>query len=241
MTTGLSLPRRILTLGAHPDDIEILCAGTLARYLAAGSEVHLGVACRGDRGGESSGPDPELAARRHQEARSAAEILGAPIHFLDFGDADVWDSPEVRLVFVQLFREVRPDLVLTHGPTDYHTDHVRVGELAAKCAWFAASAGHASGQAPLDAPPTVFYMDNIAAIGFEPTHFVDITATIAIKRRMLACHVSQLSRPDGAIAGLDELAETQSRLRGFQAGVLHAEGFRPAPLWGRRRPEPIFP
>jgi LmbE family N-acetylglucosaminyl deacetylase len=231
------LPRRILAVGAHPDDIELSCAGTLARFLRAGSSVQLAVACRGDRGGEGAG----LAERRRGEARRAAELLGAPIEFLELGDADVWDTPETRQLFVRLIRAVGPELVITHGPGDYHDDHVRVGDLATKCAWFAASAGHVTGQPPLAAPAAVVHMDYLAGVGFEPTHLVDITETMDLKRQMLACHESQLEREDSGIPRLGELAETLARLRGIQCGVAFAEGFRPALLWGRRRAEPLFP
>jgi LmbE family N-acetylglucosaminyl deacetylase len=149
--------------------------------------------------------------------------------------------PETRLLFLRLLRAVRPDLIITHAPTDYHDDHVRVGDLTTRCAWFAASPGHATGQGPLDAPPAVVYMDNVAGINFEPTHLVDITTTIDTRRRMLACHRSQLDRTDGGIARLEELAETLAKLRGLRCGTAYAEGFRPALLWGRRRAEPIFP
>jgi LmbE family N-acetylglucosaminyl deacetylase len=232
-----SLPRSVLALGAHPDDIELSCAGTLARFVQSGSSVHLAVACRGDRGGQGT----DLAARRRAEATRAAEVLGAPIAFLEQGDGDVWDTPEIRLRVVRLLRDVRPELVITHAPSDYHDDHVRVGEVASKCAWFAASAGFETGQPPLDGPPAVVHMDNVAGVGFEPTHLVDITATMDTKRRMLACHESQLVRDDGRFPRLSELAETLARLRGFQCGTTYAEGFRPALLWGRRRPEPLFP
>src|SRR5207249_8588543 len=67
-------------------------------------------------------------------------------------------------------------------PIYYHPDHVRVGELVANCAWFATSPGHDTGQPPLDALPAVVYMDNVAGINFEPTHLVDISATIEIGR-----------------------------------------------------------
>ncbi|CAN5903061.1 PIG-L family deacetylase [soil metagenome] len=234
------LPRRVLAIGAHPDDIELLCAGTLARFRELGAYVHLAVACRGDRGG-SGGPDPTLAVRRLEESCRSAELLGAPIDFLDFGDAEVFDSPAARARFVRLLRMARPELVLTHGPDDYHDDHVRVGELAVKCCWFAASGGHCSDHEPLDRPPAVVYMDNLAGIASEPTHLVDITDTFDLKRRMLACHASQVGRSDGGIHRLAELAEVQARLRGFQCGVTYAEGFRAALLWGRRRPEPLLP
>ncbi|MBX6312853.1 MAG: PIG-L family deacetylase, partial [Isosphaeraceae bacterium] len=155
------LPRRVLALGAHPDDIELLCAGTLARYLAAGTEVHLAIACLGNRGGRD-GPDAELARVRCKESQRAAETLGAPVTFLGIGDAEVRDTPEIRRSFLDLFRSIRPELVLTHGPTDYHDDHVQVGALAAKCAWYAASSGHRTEQPPLEHPPALVYLDNLA-------------------------------------------------------------------------------
>jgi LmbE family N-acetylglucosaminyl deacetylase len=116
-----------------------------------------------------------------------------------------------------------------------------VSALATECAWYAASPGHATGQPPLDGPPAVVYMDNVAGIHFEPTHLVDITGTIDVKQRMLACHQSQLNRNDSGMSRLEEMAETQAKLRGLQCGVAYAEGFQPALLWGRRRAEPLFP
>jgi LmbE family N-acetylglucosaminyl deacetylase len=240
MSTATALPRRVLAIAAHPDDIELSCAGTLARYLRAGSAVHLAIACRGDRGG-ATGPDPALAGRRADEARRAAELLGAPLEQLGLGDADVPVTLETRTALIRLMRAVRPELIITHGPTDYHDDHVRVGHLSTHCAWFAASPGHDTGQPPLEAPPALVYMDNVAGINFEPTHLVDITETMDLKRRMLACHQSQLGRDDSGISRIEDLAETLAKLRGFQCGVRYAEGFRAALLWGRRRPEPIFP
>lgn len=232
------LPQRILAVGAHPDDIELLCAGTLVRFLQLGSTVNLAIACRGDRGGSH---DPAWGMRREDEARAAAEILGAPVEFLRIGDADVRDTPAVREQFIGVLRRARPDLVITHAPNDYHDDHVRVSDIVCKCCWFAASVGHVGNEPPLASAPAVVYMDTVAAIGFEPTHLVDISNSLEIKRRMLACHVSQTTRPDAGMHQLDELLVTQARLRGFQAGVQYAEGFSPALLFGRRRPEPLLP
>lgn len=235
---GSRLPQRVLAVGAHPDDIELLCAGTLARFIEAGCAVQMTIACRGDRGGSN---DPAWGARREAEARASAAMLGAEIELMGFGDADVWDTPEARTRFISMLRRARPDLVLTHGPNDYHADHVQVGDLVSKCAWFAASVGHTGDEPALASAPTVMYMDNIAGIAFEPTHMVDITGTIELKRRMFACHASQSSREDAKMNELDEMLVVQGRLRGVQAGVRYAEGFRPAFLMGRRRPEPIFP
>ena len=233
-----ALPQRILAVGAHPDDIELSCAGTLLRYLQAGCVVQMAVACRGDRGGSN---DPDAGSRREAEARAAAGVLGSSIEFLHLGDADVWDTAEVRRTFVGLLRRTRPELVITHAPDDYHADHVQVGDLVTKCAWFAASVGHVTEEAPLPEPPAVMYMDNVAAIRSDPTHLVDISGAMETKRRMLACHVSQIGRAGGGVHQLEEMMLAQGRLRGFQAGVRYAEGFRPALLFGRRRTEPLFP
>lgn len=231
------LPARVLAIGAHPDDLELACAGTLARFLNERSEVQLVVVCCGDRGG----PGPRLAERRRTEAEQAARILGAPAHFLDAGDAEVGHTPGLRQRLIGLLRATQPELVITHGPSDYHDDHVQVSHLVAQATWYAASPGHAGQEPPLAAPPALVYMDNVAGVHFEPTHLVDISTTIEIKRRMLACHASQLERSDSGLSDLEDLAETLARLRGLQSGVRYAEGFCPALLWGRRRVEPLLP
>ncbi len=236
----VGLPKRVLAIGAHPDDIELTCAGTLARFLRAGSAVHLAVACRGDKGGGAASAE-ELAAQREHEAQRAAELLGAPISFLGLADAEVRDEPQTRHLFLNLLRQTRPELVLTHDPEDYHEDHRQVSGLVVRVSWFAASPGQRNAQPPLPQPPAVVFMDNLAGIGFEPTHLVDITDTFTLKQQMLACHASQTGRPDSGMHQLRELSETLARLRGFQCGVRYAEGFRPCLAFGRRRPEPLFP
>jgi LmbE family N-acetylglucosaminyl deacetylase len=230
----------VLAVGAQSDDIEVACAGTLVLFRDAGSEVTLAVACRGDDGGASA-EAVVLAALRKEEAERAARVLGAAIEFLDIGDPGLGEDHASRQRFDTLLRRVRPDLVITHGPTDYHVDHVAVGRLVASATWFAASPGHGTGEPPLGRPPALFFMDNLAGVDFEPTHLVDVSSTIGVKRRMLACHTSQFSRSDSGLSQLEVLAETLTRLRGYQCGVNHAEGFRPATFWGRRVPEPVFP
>ncbi|HEY7423534.1 MAG TPA: PIG-L deacetylase family protein [Gemmataceae bacterium] len=236
--TGLA--KRVLAIGAHPDDIEMTCAGTLARFRHAGSAVHLAVACRGDKGGSAASAE-ELAARREQEARRSAELLGAPISFLGLADAEVRDEPRTRLLFLNLLRQTQPELILTHDPTDYHADHRQVSGLVVNVSWLAASPGQETDLPSLPQPPAVVFMENLAGIGFEPTHLVDVTATFALRQQMLACHASQIARPDSGMHQLRELSETLARLRGFQCGVRYAEGFRPCLAFGRRRPEPLFP
>lgn len=234
------LPKRVLAIGAHPDDIELSCAGTLARFLQVGSAVEVTVVCRGDKGGVADFAE-KLAVRREQEARRAAQLLGVPIDFLGLPDAEVRDDPGTRLLFLNLLRRTQPELILTHGPEDYHEDHRQVSGLVLKVSWFASSPGQKCDLPPLAQPPAVVFMDNLAGIGFEPTHLVDVTETFALKQQMLACHVSQTERSDSGMHQMMELNQTLARLRGLQCGVRYAEGFRPYLAFGRRRPEPLLP
>lgn len=235
-------PSRVLAIVAHPDDMELLCAGTLARFRERGAEVQVTIACRGDRGGPAESRD-QLAARREAEATEAARLLDAEIEFLRLSDAEVCDDPPTRERFLKAIRAFQPDLILTHSPDDYHQDHRQVSALATDCSWYAASAGHVTDPPsdPLPAPVAVAYCDTIAAIHFEPSHLVDISSTFDLKLRMLRCHQSQLSRNDSGMDQLIEMATTQARLRGLQCGVQYAEGFTVCRRFGRRRPEPLFP
>lgn len=234
-----SFPARVLAIGAHPDDIEIYCAGTLARFIAIGTLVDVATVCRGDRGGAV--PPEELALLRREEATAAAKELGATPHFLGLPDGEVSDEPATRDQFLELLRSTRPELILTHGPTDYHDDHVRVGEWVVKAAWQAANPGYSTRSPALRAPVPVFYFDNLAGIAFEPTHYVDITDHFAIKGRMFACHTSQIARSSDGRHRLVEPTEVLARLRGLQCGVRYAEAFRPVFQFGRSRAEPVFP
>lgn len=233
------LPHRILAIGAHPDDVEIYCAGTLARFRRSGAEVHVAVVCRGDRGGAVP-PEP-LAKERQAEARAAAAILGATPHFLGLADGEVGLEAEHSMLFLELVRRVRPDLLLTHGPTDYHDDHVRTGKLALTASWQGSNPGYETADPPLGGPVPVLYFDNLAGIAFEPTHLIDVSDFMDIKARMFDCHRTQIARSATGRHRLQDVAEAMARLRGEQCGVRHAEGFAAALEYGRRRPEPIFP
>ena len=107
---GSALPpgvRRVLAVGAHPDDIEILCAGTLARYADAGTHISIAIATDGTAG-HMLIPPKELAAIRREEAMQAASIIHAEFHALDFADELLFDDRQTRLRFVDLIREIPP-------------------------------------------------------------------------------------------------------------------------------------
>src|SRR5581483_1218632 len=119
---------RILAVGAHPDDLEILCGGTLAKYRARGDTVVMAHASYGDKGHFVIPPD-ELTRIRRAEAQAAAQVIGAECVELGFADMQVENTQPGRLRVIDLLREVRPDVVFTHHPDDYHTDHTELAAL----------------------------------------------------------------------------------------------------------------
>jgi LmbE family N-acetylglucosaminyl deacetylase len=226
---------RVLAVVAHPDDAELLCAGTLARAQRDGAEIGVCVLCRGDRG-QPAVPIAHLAAVRRREMTAAAKLLGAVLLQGGFGDGQLVDGPVRRQLLIQLYRRFRPTLVLAHWKEDYHADHRAAGALAEAATWFCAAAGYKTRAAAMDRQPALWWMDTVNMTGFEPGFFVDISDQVDLKRRLLACHKSQLQRSaDGDFAPLEEQMVRQAQARGAQAGVAAAEAFRVHLAWKRAR------
>jgi LmbE family N-acetylglucosaminyl deacetylase len=232
---------RILAIGAHPDDLEILCAGTLARYRQAGHEVVMGVATDGTAGHMIIKP-PELAQIREKEARSAAEVIGAQFIWLGFPDELIFNDRVTRLAVVDAIRQARPDVIITHAPDDYHPDHRVVSSLVFDCSFIASLPNVETSHPAHPAVPPIYYMDTIAGKGFHPSEYVDISAAIEIKRQMLACHHSQLTwLKDHDNIDIMEFMDVVARTRGYQCNVPYAEGFRSADVWPRTPPKRLLP
>lgn len=231
----------ILAVGSHPDDLEILCGGTLAKYAARGDMITMVCAANGDCGSAVHARD-EIAAIRRKEAEAAAAVIGADYHCLDYPDLEIPLDMEARTKLVEIIRRCWPDLILTHAPNDYMLDHRSAGALA-EIASFDATIPNLETESPAyNRIVPVYHMDTVAGIGFEPTEYVDVTAHFETKARMLACHESQVAwlRRHDAVQ-VDELMEVVTRFRGVQAGVRYAEGFRPAQMWGRLVSQRLLP
>jgi LmbE family N-acetylglucosaminyl deacetylase len=219
---------RVLAVMAHPDDAELLCAGTLGRAKADGAAVGIVVMCRGDKGaGSGTASGEALATVRQEEARAAAAVVGATLYWFGAGDGELFDSYEDRRRLIEVFRQFRPTLAICHAPEDYHPDHRAASALGEAASWFCASRGHVTDSPALAESPRVWFADTLEMADFAPHFFVDVTEQAELKRRMLACHRSQLRRGgDGDFAPLAELMQRQCAARGAQAGVAAAEAFR---------------
>jgi N-acetylglucosamine malate deacetylase 1 len=217
---------RVLAVVAHPDDAELLCAGTLARARADGAAIGICVLCQGDKG-QPAKPIPNLATVRRREMAAAARLLGAEPSCASVPDGTLSDTNATRQKLTGIFRRFRPTLVLAHAPEDYHPDHRAAAALAEAASWFCASRGYKAGGTPLTTPPALWWMDTVNMTGFSPSFFVNISAFLALKAQMVACHRSQLARGKGKdFAPLGDLMRQQCQMRGSQSGVYAAEAFR---------------
>lgn len=233
---------RVLAVGCHPDDLEIGCGGTLNRYVVEGAEVHMCHVANGNLGHVEIMP-AELRDIRTEEAERAGRTLGATrVHNLDVGDTYVHEYDEqVVDGLVEIIRSVDPDVIITHSDQDYMRDHIQVGNLTFNAS-FVASVVHRATLSPATGIAPIFSMDTLAGMGFEPTHYVDITTTIETKLAALACHESQIKwmAEHDHIDFLD-FVRTCSKYRGYQSGVAYAEGFRPWLRWPRVSTRHLLP
>lgn len=232
----------VLAVGAHPDDLEILCGGTLARFVQEGHEVVMCNATRGDRGSFVHTSE-EIAEIRRAEAQRAAQICGAQHATLGLHDAEVSaaDPAQQRLV-VDLVRETRPDLIITHHPQDYMGDHNEVSKLIFDCSFYATLPLYETGKTPHGAVTPIYYMDTLMGLGFQPTEYVDVSDVIETKAAMLEAHDSQLTwLRDHDGTDIVEQMRTAARFRGLQCGVRYAEGFVPCLTWLRGTTRRLLP
>jgi N-acetylglucosamine malate deacetylase 1 len=236
-----NFPKRVLAVGAHPDDIEIQCAGTLASYARIGTQISIAIATDGSAG-HMLIPPKELALIRKREAQESASEIGASFFWLGYGDELLFEDIQTRMTFVEVIRKARPDAIFTHFPEDYHPDH-RVTSRLVFDASFLASLPNIKTESPahLLVPP-LYYFDAMGGVNFIPTEYVDITDSFETKRRMLSCHNSQVKwLEDHDNMDVLEVIERAAANRGLQCGVRYAEGFRCEIAYPRLRTYRVLP
>jgi len=225
-----------LAMHAHPDDVEIQCAGTLALLAARGHQITIVTMTPGDCGSMELSPD-EIAKVRREEAARAAKLIGAEYHCAEFRDLAIVIDNDAKRRVTEVVRRALPDIVFTAPPTDYMDDHEATSQLVRDACFNASCPNYATQQwepAPATTKiPHLIYVDPIEGVDhwgqpILPFYYVDTTSVFETKREMLACHDSQ-RRWLRAQHGIDEYLDSQRRWserRGSEAGVQHAEGFR---------------
>ena len=222
-------PASALAVYAHPDDPEVSCGGTLARWAKEGADVQVVTCCLGEKGSSDPACDPAvLASRRATEIAAASAVLGLSGHrSLGYPDGELDDTVELRGRLVALIRELKPQVVIGPDPTaDFfgrsyvnHRDHRVVG-------WATLDAVAPAAWSPLyfpDAGPPHRVQAVYLSGTLQPDVWVDVTSTIDVKIEALLCHESQLGETGEWLrTAVRERAESEGRTN----GVRYAEGFR---------------
>jgi N-acetylglucosamine malate deacetylase 1 len=208
----------LLAFGAHPDDIEFGCGGVIARETRAGRKAHFVICSRGESGTNGT------PSQRVAEARKAAAILGATVHFvlLD-GDGRLEATPAHALRLAAVIRRIRPGVVLAPSLVEnQHPDHPRLGTIvrdAARLARYGGLAGLRANPAHAIAQLYYYAVTPEAEPAGELPILIDISAPGIVETwtASMRAHASQLRTRDYL-----ELQLGRARIRGIRAGVGHA-------------------
>lgn len=226
---------RVLALMPHPDDIEILCAGTLLRLQEQGFEIHTATMTPGDKGSVEH-TRAQIAEIRRAEAADAARSLGAASYTcLEFADLEiVFDNPARRRV-AALLRRIDPGMVFTTPPVDYMFDHEITSQLVRDACFNAAVKNYATDgdDPPCRRIPYLYYSDPIGGHDLfgrpAAVHcIVDISAQMERKAAALACHESQRAwlRKQHDLDDYIEAMKRWCTVRGQEIGVPYGEAFQ---------------
>src|SRR5262245_27893806 len=226
----------VFAIAAHPDDIEIVMAGTLAHLQDAGWDVHYMNVANGCCGSTVYGRD-ELIRMRREEAIEACRIAGFTFHESLVNDMEVMYDKPTLFKLAAIVREVKPSIVLTHSPVDYMEDHTNTCRLAVTAAF-----SRCMPNFPCD-PPTPAYFDDVTVYHAQPHGncdplygpivpklFVDVSSKMDLKTQMLAAHKSQklwLDQSQGMdsyLVTMHDLMRSVGRLSGGKFEC--AEGWR---------------
>lgn len=234
----------VLAIGAHPDDVELGCGGTLALLAREGRKVGILHLTRGERGTRGT------AEERQAEAEAAAEALGAvELAFLNCGDGGLRTGSAEEDALIEILRRFRPELVLGPTPHDRHPDHGRAHALVEAACFYAGLRNRGAGEAYRPAALFAYMQHDL----FTPSFLVDVTSVWDAKLASLAAYRSQLHQPDQKeedetqpktkIASPEFRLAVEGRARHF--GLLIGAAFA-EPFWSRlplavRDPMSILP
>jgi N-acetylglucosamine malate deacetylase 1 len=196
----------VLAIGAHPDDVELGCGGTLLRLADAGRSTAVVSLTRGEAGTRGT------AEQRAREARAGAEALGArEVVLLDCGDGGIRGGTAEEDELIAQIRRWRPRVVLGPPVRDRHPDHERAHRLVRDCCFYAGLARRAPGAGEPHRPQLVLWY--MLHDPIEPTLVVDVTPTWERKLAAIAAHASQFpAAPANGAGDPEPVTRVSSRL-----------------------------
>lgn len=228
--------RSVLVVVAHPDDCELTCAGSIARWVGEGDRAVLLVATNGGRGGKDPGSEEQVVAhtRKHEQEEAARVIGFSGVEWLGFYDGELRNDSALRGAIVKQVRSIRPDIVLCMDPLTViyrnsyvnHSDHRALGMATLDALYPQASnAGYFKeqiddGLAPHKVPELLLAQSD------QPNHWVDVSKTLDRRFEALRRHRSQMRLwPEAGEAVIRQQRELAGVL-GTQYGARYVEEFR---------------
>ena len=164
---------KILAVGAHPDDIEIFMYGILSIFSKRNDEITMIIATDGGAGSVTSNKNlPEI---RKKETIEALKIFGIPI-FLDYSDGELSIQPNITSILKKYIDSIEPDLIITHPPEDYHSDHRSLSQYVKSSAGF---------------KYPVLFCETLMGVNFHPNVYIDISEYFNDKAQAILKHKSQ--------------------------------------------------
>jgi LmbE family N-acetylglucosaminyl deacetylase len=195
----------ILAIGAHPDDVEYGCAGTLIQHVQRGDNVFIMILTDGAQGGDS-----EI---RRQEQLAAAKIIGATDTFFGGYDDTQFECHQESIMAIEaVIKQTKADSVYTHFGEDTHQDHRHIARAVVPAA---------------RSVRNLLFFEGFSSQHFDPSLFVDIGYVIHQKLGALEAHASQISRTNIEQMNIVDISQSVAHFRGIQGRVTHAEGFVP--------------
>ncbi len=225
----------VLALAAHPDDIELMMAGTLVLLGRAGYDLHMMNIADGSCG--SMTEDASATARRRlDEAKASAKILNATLHPSITRDLEIfYDDRSLRKI-ASVIRACAPTIVLLQSPIDYMEDHMNASRLGVTAAFARAFPNYATDppRPPVSGELAVYHalpwgLRGLLREPVAPHFYVDIASTLDIKRRSLACHASQkewLDKTQGLDSYLQTMQDSAAAVGRMSGDFAFAEGWR---------------
>lgn len=196
----------ILAIGAHPDDIEIGCAGTLINYISKGDKIYLLVLTDGMAEGENSG------LRKMEQIESSRIMDAEDIFFGGFTDTFLRADKEMIAFVEDILKKIKPSLIFVNYHDDTHQDHRNLAQGVLSATRYIKN---------------VLFYEVPTTQNFSPTVFADIESSLERKMTCLNAHKSQVTKTNIEGLSIIEIARSSSIFRGIQARVRCAEGFVP--------------
>lgn len=218
----------VLAIGAHPDDLEFMCGGTLLKCKDRGDQIFVALTTSGNTGSNVIPTKEETAAIREAEQLACCEYYNAQTMFLRFDDEGLLDTPQTRTAVLNAIRWADPDLILCNPPWDPSPDHGMTGSLVTSVLSSICTETVVTEYPAMKKFPSVFFYSKDAQLDFSADIFVDVTDTIDLTCKLCNMHTSQ-HEWIAVTSGLENYFSRARRIRARASGLLadcdYAEGF----------------